>query len=63
MRFDFTRAVGLLAAFVAVGMIGLSAADVMPARVMFMMVLPSMIVFAAISFLIGMKHGEHRITG
>jgi hypothetical protein len=26
----------------------------------FMMVLPSMILFAVVSFLLGMKHGEYR---
>jgi len=60
MRFDFTHAVGLLVAIVAVGVVGLASADVMEPSTVFMMVLPSMILFAVVSFLIGMKHGEFR---
>lgn len=60
MRFDFARAVGLLVAIVAVATIGLASADVMATDTVFMMVLPSMILFAAVSFLLGMKHGEYR---
>lgn len=60
MQFDFARAVGLLVAIVAVGVAGLATADVMQTSTVFMMVLPSMVVFAAVSFLIGMKHGEYR---
>jgi hypothetical protein len=60
MQFDFARAVGLLVAIVAIGTIGLATADVMQTSTVFMMVLPSMVVFAAVSFLLGMKHGEYR---
>ena len=35
---------------------------VMLLAVVFMMVLPSMILFAAVSFLLGMKHGEYQTT-
>ena len=62
MEFDFARAVGLLVAIVAVGVIGLASANVMAASTVFMMVLPSMIVFAAVAFIIGMKHGEYRTS-
>ncbi|MFB6271157.1 MAG: hypothetical protein ABEH83_14530 [Halobacterium sp.] len=62
MEFDFTRAVGLLVLFVVIGVVGLATADVMETSTVFMMVLPSMIVFAAVSFLIGMKHGEYRAS-
>ncbi|SEW23643.1 DUF7333 family protein [Halobacterium jilantaiense] len=60
MRFDFARAVGLLVLLVAAGTVGLASADFMETDTVFMMVLPSMILFAAVSFLLGMKHGEYR---
>lgn len=60
MEFDFARSVGILVAIVALGVAGLASADVMENSTVFMMVLPSMIVFAAVSFYLGMKHGEHR---
>ena len=63
MRFDFARAVGLLVAIVAVGIVGLAAMDVMQTDTLFMMVLPSMIAFAVVSFFLGMKHGEYRARG
>ena len=62
MRFDFTRAVGLLVAIVVVATVGLASAGVMESSTVFMMVLPSMILFAVVSFLLGMKHGEYRGT-
>jgi uncharacterized membrane protein YoaK (UPF0700 family) len=34
----------------------------MPIRVIFMMVLPSMILFAVMAFLLGMKFGQYRAT-
>ena len=62
MEFDFTRAVGILVAIVAVGVVGLASADVMGTDTIFTMVLPSMIAFAVVSFVLGMKHGEYRAT-
>lgn len=62
MEFDFTRAVGLLAAIVVVGVVGLASADVMESSTVFTMVLPSMIAFAVVSFFLGMKHGEYRTS-
>lgn len=62
MEYDFTRAVGLLVAIVVVGVGGLAFADVMATDTVFMMVLPSMVAFAAVSFFLGMKHGEYRAT-
>jgi hypothetical protein len=62
MEFDLPRALGLLIVVVAVGVGGLVASNVMPAHIVMMMVLPSMLVFAAISFSIGMKHGEYRAS-
>jgi len=62
MRFDFARAVGLLVLLVVVATVGLASADFMATDTVFMMVLPSMILFAVVSFLLGMKHGEYRTT-
>ncbi|MFC7136460.1 DUF7333 family protein [Halobaculum litoreum] len=61
MEFDFTRSVAPLVLIVAVAAIVLT--NVMTPSVVFMMVLPSMIVFAVVAFLFGMKHGEYRGTG
>jgi hypothetical protein len=58
MEFDFVRAVGPLVAIVAVAAVALT--SVMTPSTVFMMVLPSMIVFSAIAFFFGMKHGEFR---
>lgn len=58
MEFDFARSVGPLVLIVAVASVALTA--VMQPSTVFMMVLPSMIVFAVVAFLLGMKHGEFR---
>lgn len=60
MEFDLTTAVGILVAIIVLGIGGLAASGVMAPRTVFMMVLPSMIVFAAITFWVGVKHGENR---
>ncbi|MEF8799921.1 MAG: hypothetical protein V5A38_03080 [Halolamina sp.] len=60
MRFDFVRSVGILVLITALATIGLAAGQVMPSGIIFMMVLPSMIVFAIVAFLLGMKFGEFR---
>jgi hypothetical protein len=62
MQFDLPRALGLLIAVVAVGVGGLVASGMMQTGTVLMMVLPSMLVFAAIAFGIGMKHGEYRAS-
>jgi len=58
MEFDFTRSVVPLVAIVAVAAVALT--NVMMSSTVFMMVLPSMIVFSVIAFFFGMKHGEFR---
>ena len=60
MDFDFVRSVGILVAITAIGTVGLAGSGVMPPGTVFMMVLPSMIVFAVVAFVLGMKHGEYR---
>ena len=58
MEFDFGKSVGVLVAITAVATVGLT--SVMAPGTVFMMVLPSMIVFAVVAFFLGMKHGEYR---
>jgi len=60
MDFDFVRSVGILVAITAIGTVGLTGSGVMPPGTVFMMVLPSMIAFAVVAFVLGMKHGEYR---
>ena len=60
MEFDFTRSVVPLVVIVAVASIGLT--SVMQPSTVFMMVLPSMIVFSIIAFFFGMKHGEYNAS-
>jgi hypothetical protein len=60
MEFDFVRSVAPLVVIVAVAAIALT--TVMTSSTVFMMVLPSMIVFSVIAFFFGMKHGEFRAS-
>lgn len=60
MDFDLLRAGGGLALLVAVGVGGLAASGVMAPQTVLMMVLPSMAVFGALAFVLGVKHGEFR---
>ena len=60
MKFDFPRSVGPLVVIVAVATVALT--SVMTPSTVFMMVLPSMIVFSVIAFFLGMKHGEFRAS-
>ena len=58
MEFDFVRSVVPLVVIVAAATVALT--TVMSPSTVFMMVLPSMIVFSVIAFFFGMKHGEFR---
>ena len=60
MEFDFTRSVAPLVVIVAVATVALT--SVMQSSTVFMMVLPSMIVFSAVAFFLGMRHGEFRAS-
>jgi len=60
MEFDFARSVGPLVVIVAVASVGLT--SVMQPSTVFMMVLPSMIVFSIVAFFFGMKHGEYHAS-
>jgi hypothetical protein len=60
MEYDFTRSVAPLVVIVAVAAVALT--SVMAPSTVFMMVLPSMIVFSVVAFFFGMKHGEFRAS-
>ncbi|WP_302080195.1 DUF7333 family protein [Salinibaculum rarum] len=60
MEFDFPRSVVPLVAIVAVATVALT--SMMTPSTVFMMVLPSMIVFSIVAFFFGMKHGEFRAS-
>ncbi|MFW5934764.1 MAG: DUF7333 family protein [Halolamina sp.] len=60
MEYDLTRSVAPLVVIVAVATVALT--SVMTPSTVFMMVLPSMIVFSVVAFFLGMKHGEFRAT-
>lgn len=62
MDFDLLSAGGLLVAIIVIGVGGLAASGVMTLSTVLMMVLPSMAVFAAVAFWLGVKHGEYRTT-
>jgi hypothetical protein len=62
MNFDLLTAGGLLVVIIAIGAGGLAASGVMALQTIMMMVLPSMIVFAAVAFFLGIKHGEYRAS-
>ena len=57
MEFDFARSVGPLVVIVAIATVALT--FMMTPSTVFMMVLPSMIVFSIVAFFFGMKHGEY----
>lgn len=60
MDFDLPRATGILIAIIVLGVGGLAAGDVMALQTVLTMVLPSMVIFAAVAFWLGIKHGEYR---
>jgi hypothetical protein len=60
MEFDFARSVVPLVVIVAVAAVALT--TVMTPSTVFMMVLPSMIVFSVVAFFLGMKNGEYRAS-
>lgn len=60
MEFDLPKTGGLLVAIVVLSIGGLAASGMMTLQTVLMMVLPSMAVFAAVAFWLGVKHGEYR---
>ncbi|WP_336325296.1 DUF7333 family protein [Halovenus sp. HT40] len=61
MELNLPVSVGVVLAIIAAGTAGLIFSPIpMTASTTLMMVTPSMLVFAAIVFVIGVKHGEYR---
>jgi len=60
MEFDLTKTAVAFVALIAVGVGGLVAMNVMPTRIVMMMVAPSMVAFGLICLGLGVKFGEHR---
>ena len=61
MELNFPVSAGIVLAIILAGTAGLILAPIgMTAQTTLMMVLPSMIAFAAVVFAIGVKHGEYR---
>ncbi|MBP1923208.1 ABC-type multidrug transport system permease subunit [Halorubrum alkaliphilum] len=63
MEFNLPLAAGLVVLLIALGTGGLVGGGMMALETTLMMVVPSMIAFAAVVFFIGMKHGEFRASG
>lgn len=62
MEFDLPRAGGILLVIVLAGVGALIGSGMMQTSTVLMMVLPSMAVFAAVAFVLGVKHGEYRAS-
>ncbi|WP_458189497.1 DUF7333 family protein [Haladaptatus sp. NG-WS-4] len=62
MEFDLPRAGGILVVLIVLGVGGLAASGVMTLQTVLMMVLPSMAIFAAVAFWLGIKYGEYRAS-
>lgn len=60
VEFDLTTTAGVFLAIVIVAVGGLLAFDVMPTRIVLMMVLPSVLVFGLVCLFLGTKYGEYR---
>lgn len=61
MELNLPVSVGVVLAIIAAGTAGMIFGPIpMTAETTLMMVTPSMLVFAAIIFVIGVKHGEYR---
>jgi hypothetical protein len=64
MELNLPVSAGVILAIIAAGSAGLIFSPIpMTASTTLMMVTPSMIVFAAVVFAIGVKHGEYRASG
>lgn len=63
MELNLPVAAGVVLALIAAGIGGLIGAGFMGLQTTLMMVAPSMVIFAAIVFVIGVKHGEYRASG
>ncbi len=62
LKFNLPISIGIIVAIIAAGVLGMWQAEMMTEDTLFMMVLPSMVIFAVINFVIGVKHGEYRAS-
>lgn len=62
MKFNLPVAAGIVVLIIAAATAGMVIPDMMATETVLQMVVPSMVIFAAIVFLIGVKHGEYRAT-
>jgi len=60
MELNLPVSVGVLVAIIAAGAGGLIGADMMNTETVLTMVAPSMVVFAAVVFALGVMHGQYR---
>jgi len=60
MEFNRNTTLGVFFGLVVLGMGGLFAFDVMAQQILFMMVLPSVLIFGGLCLLLGMRFGEYR---
>lgn len=62
MEFNLGTTIGLFVALIALGAIGMTMTP-MTTRTIYMMVVPSMVVYGLIVLWLGVKHGEQRASG
>lgn len=62
MEFDLKTTLFVFVGIIVLGTVGLQGMP-MTARTVYMMVVPSMVVFGGIMLWLGVKHGEHRASG
>jgi uncharacterized membrane protein YecN with MAPEG domain len=62
LEFNLPVSAGIIVGIIAVGIVGMWQGDMMTENTLFMMVLPSMLVFAGVMFAIGVKHGQYRAS-
>jgi ABC-type dipeptide/oligopeptide/nickel transport system permease subunit len=62
LEFNLPVSAGIIVGIIAVGLVGMWQGNMMTENTLFMMVLPSMVIFAGVMFAIGVKHGEYRAS-
>ena len=62
MEFNTPLAAGLFVGVIALGFGGLFFMDMMAVSTLLTMVLPSMVIFGLLTFVIGLKHGAYRAS-
>ena len=62
MEFDLPTTAATFITVIALATVGMLVSNMMATDTVLMMVVPSMVIFGALMFAIGMKYGEHRAT-